>query len=104
SSYALNFVGISEGQELNISVVDAEPYLDLYELARFLVGAEPLSIAFYGAFQLGDHREHIVLTIRLIIKSRMSVILHPHDQEQWVDASQTRLAKARPRVYPASFG
>src|SRR5215831_6707095 len=37
---------------------------------------------------------------RLIIKSRMPVILHPHDQEQWMDASQTRLAKARSLLKP----
>jgi putative SOS response-associated peptidase YedK len=30
----------------------------------------------------------------------MPVILHPHDQEQWVDASQTRLAKARSLLKP----
>src|SRR5262245_31426722 len=83
-SYALNFVGISEGQELNISVVNAEPYLDLYELARLLVGAEPLSIALYGAFQLGCHLEHILLTISLTIKSHMPVILCREDEEHWL--------------------
>jgi hypothetical protein len=34
-------------------------------------------------FQLGCHLERILLTIRLIIKSRMPVILQPEDEEQW---------------------
>src|SRR2546422_3729180 len=37
-------------------IVDGVPYLDLYELARFLVGPEPLIIALDGAFQLWCHR------------------------------------------------
>src|SRR5205809_7348271 len=53
---ALNFVRIVSGQKLNASVIDGEPNLDLYQLARFLVGTEPLSIALYGAFQLRCHR------------------------------------------------
>jgi hypothetical protein len=48
-----------------------------------------LSIALYGVFQLGCHLEHILLTIRLTIKSRMPVILRPEDEEQWLDASRT---------------
>src|SRR5882724_9947789 len=54
--YALNFVRIIEGQKLDASVVDGEPNLDLYQLTRFLVGTEPLSIALDGAFQLWCHR------------------------------------------------
>jgi SOS response associated peptidase (SRAP) len=83
-----------------MSVVDGEPYLDLYKLARFLVGAEPLSIALYGVFQLGCHLEHILLTIRLIIKSRMPVILRPEDEEPWLDASRTSFAKAKSALKP----
>ena len=53
--YALNFVRIIEGQKLDASVVDGEPNLDLYQLTRFLIGTEPLSIALDGAFQLWCH-------------------------------------------------
>jgi hypothetical protein len=56
SPYALNFVRIIEGQKLDASVVDGEPNLDLYQLTRFFVGTEPLSIALDGAFQLWCHR------------------------------------------------
>jgi hypothetical protein len=54
--YALNFVRIIRGQKLDESVVDGEPNLDLYQLTRFFVGTEPLSIALDGAFQLWCHR------------------------------------------------
>ena len=54
--YALNFVRIIESQKLDACAVDGEPNLDLYQLTRFLVGTEPLSIAFDGAFQLWCHR------------------------------------------------
>ena len=42
SSDALHLIGIISGQKLNASVVDSQPNLDLYELAGFLVGTEPL--------------------------------------------------------------
>jgi hypothetical protein len=53
--YALNFVQIIKGQKLDASAVDGEPNLDLYQLTRFLIGTEPLSIALDGAFQLWCH-------------------------------------------------
>ena len=54
--YALNFVRIIESQKLDASVIDGEPNLDLYQVTRFFVGTEPLSIALDGAFQLWCHR------------------------------------------------
>jgi hypothetical protein len=35
-TYPLNFVGIIEGQKLDAAVVDGQPDLNLYQLARFL--------------------------------------------------------------------
>ena len=52
----LNFVRIIEAQKLDASVIDGEPNLHLYQLTRFFVGTEPLSIALDGAFQLWCHR------------------------------------------------
>jgi putative SOS response-associated peptidase YedK len=36
----------------------------------------------------------------LIIKSRMPVILHREDEEQWLDASRTPFAKAKSLLKP----
>ena len=37
-------------------LLDGEPNLHLYQLTRFFVGTEPLSIALDGAFQLWCHQ------------------------------------------------
>jgi hypothetical protein len=44
STDALNYVGIIESQKLDAAVVDGQPYLDLYKLARSFIRAEPLVI------------------------------------------------------------
>src|SRR6266498_117089 len=71
--YALNFVRIIEGQKLDASVVDGEPNLDLYQLTRFFIGTEPLSIALDGAFQLWCHR--LVPVPKRVSKAIRSTIL-----------------------------
>src|SRR6185437_6449485 len=78
SAYALNFVRFIRAQKLDTTIVDREPYLDLYQLARSLIGAEPLSIALYGALQLRCHPEPILLTIRSIIKYRVNEARNPN--------------------------
>ena len=49
-AYALNFVRIIDGQKLDAAVVDGEPNLDFYQLARLPVRGEPLFVALNGTF------------------------------------------------------
>src|SRR5581483_2460238 len=55
SADALYFVGILDAQKLDASVVDGEPDFQLYQLARFFVGTEPLAVGFDGGFQFRCH-------------------------------------------------
>src|SRR5206468_3548695 len=73
---ALNFVRIIEAQKLDAAVIDGKPNLHLYQLTRFFVGTEPLSIALDGAFQLWCHRlvpvpKREIKAIRLTILAQL---------------------------------
>src|SRR5262245_46442290 len=76
--------------------------MDSYEPARFLVGADSLSIALYVMFQFRCLFDQLLLTITLVIKSPSLVTLRREDEEQWLDAIRTPFANAKSLLKPYS--
>jgi hypothetical protein len=61
-AHSPDLVGVRWRQKLDPPFVHDQPHLDLLEFTRFLVGAEPLGVAFQSALQFWSHYGETILS------------------------------------------